>query len=54
MEQADNLLLRIKKYDKTFSKGQKRLAAYVLKNYDKAVFLTASKLGKEVDRKSVV
>ena len=40
MEQADNLLLRIQKYDKTFSKGQKRLAAYVLKNYDKAVFLT--------------
>ena len=35
MEQADNLLLRIQKYDKTFSKGQKRLAAYVLKNYDK-------------------
>ena len=34
MEQADNLLLRIQKYDKTFSKGQKRLAAYVLKNYD--------------------
>ena len=48
MEQTDNLLLRIQKYDKTFSKGQKRLAAYVLKNYDKAVFLTASKLGKEV------
>ena len=48
MEQADNLLLRIQKYDKTFSKGQKRLAAYVLKNYDKAVFLTASNLGKEV------
>ena len=45
MEQADNLLLRIQKYDKTFSKGQKRLATYVLKNYDKAVFLTASKLG---------
>ena len=34
MEQADNLLLRIQKYDKTFSKGQKRLAAYVLKNYE--------------------
>lgn len=50
MEQADNLLLRIQKYDKTFSKGQKRLAAYVLKNYDKAVFLTASKLGKEGGR----
>ena len=28
-----------------FSKGQKRIAAYILKNYDKAAFLTASRLG---------
>ena len=48
MEQADNLLLRIQKYDKTFSKGQKRLADYVKGNYDKAVFLTAAKLGEIV------
>ena len=33
----------------TFSKGQKRIAAYILENYDKAAFMTASKLGKLVD-----
>ena len=32
----------------TFSKGQKRIAAYILENYDKAAFMTASKLGKMV------
>jgi DNA-binding MurR/RpiR family transcriptional regulator len=31
-----------------FSKGQKRIAAYILKNYDKAAFMTASKLGSLV------
>ena len=35
------------KYEK-MSKGQKRLAEYVKENYDKAVFLTAEKLGKVV------
>ena len=28
-----------------FSKGQKRIAAYILSDYDKAAFMTASKLG---------
>ena len=28
-----------------FSKGQKRIADYILQNYDKAAFMTASKLG---------
>ena len=51
MEQADNLLLRIQKYDKTFSKGQKRLAAYVLKNYDKAVFLTTVRFATQLGYK---
>ena len=41
MEQADNLLGRIQKQYGTFSKGQKRLASYIINNYDKAVFLTA-------------
>ncbi|NCB92172.1 MAG: MurR/RpiR family transcriptional regulator [Clostridia bacterium] len=48
MEQADNLLIRIQKNHHTFSKGQKHLAAYIINNYDKAVFLTAARLGKEV------
>ena len=30
------------------SKGQKKLASYITDNYDKAVFLTAAKLGKAV------
>ena len=30
------------------SKGQKLLATYITDNYDKAVFLTASKMGKIV------
>ena len=29
-----------------FSKGQKRIAAYILENYDKAAFMTASRLGQ--------
>lgn len=32
-----------------FSKGQKRIAEYILSDYDKAAFMTASKLGKLVD-----
>lgn len=48
MEQTDNLLIRIHKYYNTLSKGQKQLANYITDNYDKAVFLTAARLGKEV------
>ena len=47
MEQTDNLLVRIQKKYNTFSKGQKNLADYIIKNYDKAVFLTAARLGQE-------
>ena len=42
-----NLLQRIEKKESSFSKGQKRLAAYITENYDIAAYLTASKLGKE-------
>ncbi|MBQ7565824.1 MAG: MurR/RpiR family transcriptional regulator [Oscillospiraceae bacterium] len=39
-----------------FSKGQKRSAAYILESYDKAAFLTASKLGQaaQVSESTVV
>ena len=52
METTENttneLILRIEgKYSK-MSKGQRRLADYVCANYDKAVFLTAAKLGETV------
>lgn len=33
----------------TFSKGQKRIAAFIQSSYDKAAFMTASKLGKTVN-----
>lgn len=32
-----------------FSKGQKLIGRYILENYDKAAFMTASKLGKTVN-----
>ena len=42
------LLGRIDTGYKKFSKGQKKIATYVTKDYDKAVFLTAAKLGEVV------
>ena len=32
----------------TFSKGQRLIAKYITEAYDKAAFMTASKLGKKV------
>ena len=52
METAENtaneLILRIEEKYAKMSKGQRRLADYVCDNYDKAVFLTAAKLGETV------
>lgn len=52
METTENttneLILRIEEKYPKMSKGQRRLADYVCKNYDKAVFLTAAKLGETV------
>lgn len=45
---ANELLNNIEKNYETLSKRQKLLADYITKNYDKAVFLTAAKLGKIV------
>ena len=40
----------------TFSKGQRRIATYILESYDKAAFLTAGALGKitQVSESTVV
>lgn len=46
--QGNELLNRMKEHYDKFSKGQKLLAKYIVDNYDKAVFLTAAKLGKIV------
>ena len=45
---AKNILHMIESGMSGFSKGQKRIAGYILENYDKAAFMTASKLGKLV------
>ncbi|MCI5517769.1 MAG: MurR/RpiR family transcriptional regulator [Bariatricus sp.] len=48
MSTQNELLARLdEKYPK-LSKGQKRLTDYIRKNYDKAAFLTAAKLGEAV------
>ena len=44
----NNVLHTIRQQMPQFSKGQKRIAAYILEHYDKAAFMTASKLGKTV------
>lgn len=43
-----DLLTRLKDDLKSFSKGQRAIAKYMLENYDKAAFMTAGKLGKIV------
>lgn len=45
---TNELIMRIEEKYAHLSKGQKRLADYVCRNYDKAVFLTAAKLGETV------
>ena len=45
---TNELVLRIEERYGKMSKGQRRLADYVRQNYDKAVFLTAAKLGETV------
>ncbi|MBR4098958.1 MAG: MurR/RpiR family transcriptional regulator, partial [Clostridium sp.] len=43
-----DILAVIQENMSTFSKGQKRIANFILESYDKAAFMTASKLGKTV------
>lgn len=48
MEDKKDLLSRIKDNYNKLSKGQKLIATYVMDNYDKVAFMTASKLGDNV------
>ena len=48
MEQRQELLARINQTGRKLSKGQKRIAEFIVNHYDKAAFMTASKLGKTV------
>ncbi len=46
---AKDILQLIQSNMSSFSKGQKRIAAFIQESYDKAAFMTASKLGKTVN-----
>lgn len=48
MQNDEDLLLQIKNKMPFLSKGQKLIGNYILTHYDKAAFLTASKLGEIV------
>ncbi|OQB25240.1 MAG: HTH-type transcriptional regulator MurR [Firmicutes bacterium ADurb.Bin182] len=43
-----DLLAKLNQDYKKLSKGQKKIATYILENYDKAAFVTASKMGHAV------
>lgn len=43
-----DILVALQEREPTFSKGQKRIARYILEAYDKAAFMTANRLGKTV------
>lgn len=49
MRQSGSLFSRINNQYNSMSKGQKRLADFIINHYDQAVFMTAAKLGKQVD-----
>ena len=46
---STDLLSRIRQQYLSLSKSHKRIADYILSNYDKVAFMTASTLGKNVD-----
>lgn len=48
MQRQNDLIRRINESYNKLSKGQKLLANYIIDHYEKAVFLTAAKLGKIV------
>ncbi len=45
---TSDILSLLQQKEKEFSKGQKRICRYITESYDKAAFMTASRLGKTV------
>lgn len=45
---ANDILALLQAKEPTLSKGQRRIARYILESYDKAAFMTANRLGKTV------
>ena len=46
--QTSDLLQRLSEESRNMSKGHRHIAEYIINNYDKAAFMTASKLGEVV------
>lgn len=49
MSDSEKIIDLIKQSDSKFSKSQKRISAYITEHYDRAAFMTASKLGSVVN-----
>ena len=45
---SQDILTELQEKMPEFSKGQRRIAQYILETYDKAAFMTANRLGKTV------
>ncbi|MBQ4528155.1 MAG: MurR/RpiR family transcriptional regulator [Clostridia bacterium] len=48
MEDKNNIIEKLKSLRSTFSKSQKRIADFITEHYDQAAFMTAAKLGENV------
>lgn len=48
MQDMQDLIRRLNQTGKRLSKGHRRIAEFIIQNYDKAVFMTASSLGEKV------
>ena len=48
MQDMQDMLRRLNQSGKRLSKGHRKIAEYIVEHYDKAVFMTASKLGEKV------
>ena len=48
VQDMQDLIRRLNQSGKRLSKGHRRIAEYIVEHYDKAVFMTASRLGEKV------
>ncbi len=48
MQDMQDMIDRLNQSGKRLSKGQRRIVEYIVEHYDKAVFMTASRLGESV------
>ena len=48
MQDMQDMIDRLNQSGKRLSKGHRKIAEYIVEHYDKAVFMTASKLGEKV------